>query len=179
MKIKGFIKEKIRKFIVSIKRNPQSIPLVALAISFIYYSFNLTYISQTTALINAKHMGLSCFATMLFSILSFVCMLNAFPKRKRPNAFMLALFGAMSLIIIFFDYYYCGLIAKSTIEITEQRSFVPVAEKVVSNHIYFMIATVILTALEPVYAKLIRKINTSIDVEANANIENIELTEEE
>ena len=177
MKMK--IKETIRKFFVSLKRNPQAIPLVALAISFVYYSFNLTYISQTTALINAAHMGLSCFATMLFSILSFVCMLNAFPKRQKPNIFMLSLFGVMTAIIIFFDVYYSGMIAKSTIEITPQRYFVPIAEKVVSNHIIFMVVTAVLTALEPFYAKLIRKINTSIEVEDNGTIENIDISDEE
>ena len=175
----NIIKEKVRKFLVALKRSPQSIPLVALAISFIYYSFNLTYISQTTALINAKHMGLSCFATMLFSILSFVCMLNAFPKRQKPNAFMLVLLAVMTVLIIFFDYSYYGMIAKSTIEITEQRYFVPIAEKIVLNHIIFMIVTAILTALEPVYAKLIRKINTSIEVEDNGTIEAIDISDEE
>ena len=172
------IKEIYRKFIVSLKRNPQAIPLVALAISFVYYSFNLTNISQTTALINSKHMGLSCFITMLFSILSFVCILNAFPKRKKPNIFMLSLFTVMTIVIIYFDYYYHGMITKSTIEITELRLFVPIAKRVVSNHIIFMIITLVLTYLEPLIAKLLKKINTSIDIEDNGNIDAIDITEE-
>ena len=172
------IKEIYRKFIVSLKRNPQAIPLVALAVSFVYYSFNLTNISQTTALINSKHMGLSCFITMLFSILSFVCMLNAFPKRQKPNIFMLSLFTVMTIVIIYFDYYYHGMITKSTIEITELRLFVPIAKRVVSNHIIFMIITLALTYLEPLIAKLLKKINTSIDIEDNSNIDAIDITEE-
>lgn len=172
------IKEIYRKFIVSLKRNPQAIPLVALAVSFVYYSFNLTNISQTTALINSKHMGLSCFITMLFSILSFVCILNAFPKRKKPNIFMLSLFTVMTIVIIYFDYYYHGMITKSTIEITELRLFVPIAKRVVSNHIIFMIITLVLTYLEPLIAKLLKKINTSIDIEDNGNIDAIDITEE-
>ena len=119
------IKEIYRKFIVSLKRNPQSIPLVALAISFVYYSFNLTYISQTTALINTKHMGLSCFITMLFSILSFVCLLNAFPKRQKPNIFMIMLFAFMTIIIVFVDNFYFNSIENSNIVINETRMFVP------------------------------------------------------
>ena len=139
----------------------------------------LYLISQTTALINAKHMGLSCFVTMLFSILSFVCMLNAFPKRKKPNVFMIALFTVMAILIIYFDYYYYGLIVKSTIEITDVRLFVPKARKVIPIHIVLMIVTLVLTYLEPTIAKLLRKINTSVDIEDNGNIEAIDITDEE
>lgn len=173
------IKEIYRKFLVSLKRNPQSIPLVALAISFVYYSFNLTNISQTTALINTKHMGLSCFITMLFSILSFVCILNAFPKRKKPNVFMIVLFSLMSLAIIYFDNYYFGLITKSTIEITDVRLFVPKAKTVVFNHIILMMVTLVLAFLEPIIAKFLRKINTSVEIEDNGTIEAIDITDEE
>lgn len=177
--IKSKIKETVRKFLVFLKRNPQSVPLVALAVAFVYYSFNLTYISDTTALINLPHMGLSSFATMLFSILSFVCMLNAFPKRQRPNFFMLALLGVMAVIIVFCDVYYFSMIQKSTIEITSQRYFVPIAKEVVSNHIILMTVMVALTALEPLIAKLFRKINTSIDVEYTEDIGDIDLSDEE
>lgn len=177
--IKSKIKETVRKFLVFLKRNPQSVPLVALAAAFVYYSFNLTYISDTTALINFPHMGLSSFATMLFSILSFVCMLNAFPKRQRPNFFMLALLGVMAVIIVFCDVYYFSMIQKSTIEITSQRYFVPIAKEVVSNHIILMTVMVALTALEPLIAKLFKKINTSIDVEYTEDIGDIDLSDEE
>ena len=173
------IKEIYRKFIVSLKRNPQSIPLVALAISFVYYSFNLTYISQTTALINTKHMGLSCFITMLFSILSFVCLLNAFPKRQKPNIFMIMLFAIMTIIIIYFDNFYFNSIENSTIVINETRMFVPKAKMVIGTHILLISIALALTFLEPVFAKLIRKIDTSIDVEDNGTIEAIDIIDEE
>ena len=66
---KGF-KEWLRKKIVGIKRNPQRIGLVAFAITFLYYSLNLTCISNTTAKIQGSGMGLSGFVTMLFSMRS-------------------------------------------------------------------------------------------------------------
>ena len=169
----------MRKFLVFLKKNPQSIPLIGLAVAFVYYSFNLTYISNTTALINSPHMGLSSFATMLFSILSFVCMLNAFPKRQKPNFFMLATLGVMAIIIVSFDVYYFSMIEKSTIEITAQRYFVPIAKEVVQNHIILMGVTVVLTAFEPLIAKLFKKINTSIDVEYTEDIGDIDLSSEE
>ena len=76
------VKEFFRKQIVTLKRNPQNIPMAMLLISFVYYSLNLTNMSNTTAKIQGVGMGLCQFCIMLFSLLSIVCMLNAFPKRK-------------------------------------------------------------------------------------------------
>ena len=72
----------MRKFLVSLKKNPQIVPIVALCAAFLEYSLNLTEISNTTAKIQGQNMGLAAFVTMLFMMLSFVCMLNAFPRRK-------------------------------------------------------------------------------------------------
>ena len=66
---KGFVhgvKEICRKFIVTLKRRPQLIPLVVYIVAFIIYSFNLTAISDTTALLQGKNMGLSVFSISLF-----------------------------------------------------------------------------------------------------------------
>ncbi len=177
--IKFKLKESWRKFLVAIKRHPNYFPLVALAVAFIYYSFNLTYISKTTALINSAHMGLASFVTMLFSILSFLCLLNAFPKRQKPNALMLVIFAVMTVIIIFFDIYYHGMITKSTIEINDQRLYVTVAKEIVANHVVLTVITAVLTALEPLIAKLLKKINTSLEIEYTESIDSIDITDEE
>ena len=65
----GKIKEFFRKLIVSLKRNPGIIPLLMLAVSFLFYSLNLTDVSDTTAKIQSRGMGLSEFTIMLFSML--------------------------------------------------------------------------------------------------------------
>ena len=70
------MKEMIRKFLVSLKKNPQVIPLLAHTVAFGIFSLNLTDISNTTAKIYGAHMGLCSFATMLFSILAYVCMFS-------------------------------------------------------------------------------------------------------
>ena len=67
----GF-KEFTRKRIVGLKRKPQTIALIVLVIGFLYYSLNLTQISNTTAKIQGSGMGLCGFVTMLFSMLSLV-----------------------------------------------------------------------------------------------------------
>ena len=104
------IKEFIRKRLVALKRKPQTIALLAFALAFVYYSLNLTKISDTTAYINLPGMGLAGFATMLFSILMLVCFLNAFPHRKKVNVPMLCLMLLMVGIIIFCGAYYQGRI---------------------------------------------------------------------
>ena len=99
------IGEFFRKFLVSLKRKPHMIPLVIMVLGFVYYSFNLTQISNTTALINGPHMGLTEFATMLFSTLSLVCFLNSFPHRKKTNIPMLVLMaGNISMGLISWIY---------------------------------------------------------------------------
>ena len=69
--VKG-IKESVRKVLVSLKRNPSVIPLVMALVAFIFYSFNLTSMSNSTAKIQGVGMGLSQFCIMLFSLLSLV-----------------------------------------------------------------------------------------------------------
>ena len=102
--------EFLRKFVVSLKRSPQTIPLVVLVIAFLVYSMNLTHISDTTAKIQGPGMGLCGFATMLFSMLSLVCFLNAFPRRKKPVIPMVVIMFVMFAIILFCDNYYAELI---------------------------------------------------------------------
>ena len=51
--------EFLRKKLVSLKRKPQVIALAVLAVAFVYYSLNLTKISNTTAKIQGPGMGLS------------------------------------------------------------------------------------------------------------------------
>ena len=55
----GGLKEVWRKFLVSIKRRPQMIPLAVLVIAFVFYSPHLMYISDTTARIQGPGMGLA------------------------------------------------------------------------------------------------------------------------
>ena len=105
-KQRGGIKEMWRKFLVALKRRPQRIPLVALAITFLYYALHMTSFSDTTAKIQGSGMGLCGFCVMLFSMLAFMCCMNAFPYRKKVNKPMLCLLLAMFVIIAVADYVY-------------------------------------------------------------------------
>lgn len=177
------IKEAIRKGIVSLKRKPQTIPMAMLLISFVVYSFNLTNMSDTTAKIQGVGMGLCQFCIMLFSLLSFVCMLNAFPKRKKPVLPMVILLFVMFGIILFADIHYCNGImaalnrAESPIVLDANTAYIADAYNMLQTFMVLMGVTAALVVTLPFYSKLIRKIKTSVDVEDNGEMAQIEISE--
>lgn len=179
------MKEFIRKFFVSLKRSPQNISLVALAAAFIFYSFRLTSISDTTARINTANMGQCEFAAMLFSILAFVCFLRSFPKRQKANMPMLILLFLMLALLVFADSVYLFRInealtrTENTIVINENTLFIAEARSTVTVHIVLVVICAFLLATMPIYAKLFKKINTSIDVEGNGDMDVIDISGED
>ena len=183
-KKQGGLKEFARKLIVSLKRKPQTIPLLVLGLAFLWYSLNLTHISNTTAKIQLSGMGLSGFCTMLFSLLSFVCFLNAFPHRKKVNIPMLLLMFLMLGILIFCDGYYASRITEAItrenhpITVDASTAYIPKAHSVLMVHRVIVIIGAVLTALTPVLRKLLRKIDTSLPVEEAVEMEELYLSDE-
>lgn len=178
------LKERARKFLVMLKRNPHFIPLTMLLIAFAVLSFNLTKISNTTATMNKNGMGLCAFISMLFSILSMVCMLNAFPKRKKPNVAMIVVMLVMFAVMIAADTYYCiklvnGITTDTdAIKLTAKNYFIVETQNTLVVHIVTIVLTALCVVFEPLIAKLLKKINTSIDVEDNGEIAAIDISEE-
>ncbi len=176
------IKEFVRKFFVSLKRNPSIIPLLATVASFLFYSLNLASLSNTTIRINTANMGQCEFVGMLLSILSMVVFLRCFPKRQKPNFIMLAIYFVMMAALIFVDVVYITRINQALADPecpfnpNGADSFIATAQGVVSVHIILLIVSLALTVLLPVYGKLIKKINTSIEVEGNEDMAAIDLT---
>ena len=164
------------------------------------YSLNLMNISDTTAKIQGKGMGLCGFATMLFSLLSLLCFLNAFPHRKKVNVPMLVLMVLMVLrvhkalmaqmvlmvgVLLFCDQYYLKAItnaltrAQNPIKIGKNTLYIAKANNMLNDHMVILIVGVVLTALLPLYAKLLRKINTSVSVEDNGKLDAIDISGED
>ena len=176
------LKEAWRKFLVAIKRRPQMIPLTVLVVAFLVYSLNLMHISDTTAKIQGAGMGLSGFCTMLFSMLSMVCFMNAFPYRKKVNKPMLILMFVMLAVVIYSDVYYLGRIdaaltrAANPITITASTLYIAYAQWYIRMHIIILAVAIVLIVLLPVYSKLIRKIKTSVEVTDNGAMDEIELS---
>ena len=174
--------ETLRKFVVSLKRKPQNIAMAALVVSFLVYSLNLTSISNTTAKIQGTGMGFTGFCTMLFSILSFVCFLNAFPYRKKANVPMLVLMFGMFAIVVGCDWYYLGVISRAITRAESPISpvdfpYVAKAQGVLHWHMVLLGVTTLLVITLPVYRKALRKIKTSVDVEDNGRLDAIDITD--
>ena len=184
VKQNGGMKEFIRKTIVSLKRKPQTIPLLVLAAAFLVYSLNLTHISDTTAKIQLAGMGLSGFCTMLFSLLSFVCFINAYPHRKKTNLPMLALMFLMLGILIFCDTYYAGRITQAItradhpIIVDANTIYISKAYDMLMVHRVIVAAGALLTLMVPVLRKLLRRIDTSLPAEESVEMEAITLSDE-
>ena len=179
------MKESFRKFIVSLKHKPHMIPMVMMAITFLYYSLNLTHVSNATASINKFPMGLCGFVTMLFSMLALVCFMNAFPNRKPVNKMMLIIMLVMVAAILAADAVYLWTVIKAVLgdnpvkvnglwfpgsnSIKVTMGKVDVINQVMQDlwvHVILMLISLVLLALLPVYSKLLRKIDTNIEVEA-------------
>lgn len=178
------LKEAGRKLIVSLKRKPQIVPGLVVAFAFLLYSLNLTDVSDTTAKIQGPGMGLCGFCTMLFSILGFVCFLNAFPHRKKVNIPMLLLMFVMFGIIIFCDVTYMDRVtaalyrADNPIQLTEDTAYIADAYNMLNSHIIVLGVAIGLIVLLPLYSKLLRKINTSVELEDNGAMAELELSDE-
>ena len=179
------IREVFRKYMVALKRSPQSIPLATLIVAFLMYSLNLSSIANTTARINGANMGQCEFVAMLFSILAFVVFLRAFTKRKKANKVMLGLLGGMLALLIFVDVVYITRIISATtrsenkIIIDESSRYISTAQTVVTLHVVFIGVTALLLITLPLYSKAIRKIKTSIDVEGNGNMAAIDIDDDD
>lgn len=178
---RGF-KEFVRKFFVSLKRTPSTIPLVASVVAFVWYSLNLASISNTTVKINTTNMGQCEFATMLLSILMMVVFLRCFPKREKPKYVMIGLYFLMNIAQIFCDIVYITRInnviysADNPFDVKGADAYIMKAQSVMTVHIIILIVCAALVALLPVYGRLLKKINTSIDVEGNEDMAAIDLT---
>jgi len=177
--------EFIRKRVVALKRKPQTIALIAFALAFLYYSLNLTRISDTTAYINLPGMGLAGFATMLFSILMLVCFMNAFPHRKKVNVPMLALMLVMVGIVIYCGVFYQGRITEALtrevnpITVSADKAYIDAARRMLNVHRIILIVGVALVALLPVYSRALRRINTNVEVADNGGMDAIDLSGED
>ena len=183
--IKNFfasIKESIRKFFVGLKRNPSIIPLIVMLVAFGIYSFNLTNVSDTTAQLQAKNMGLCQFCIMLFSILSMVCLLNAFPRRKKPNYPIIGVaFVLFAIEIVCSFFYRSGVMSRVKDPVFNinlaDYPFITEAYNAIGLYMILVIVTAVLVVTLPVYSKLLKMINTSVAVEDNGSMDEIEINE--
>ncbi len=175
------VREFFRKRLVSLKRKPQTIALVMLGVAFVYFTLNLTHFSNTTARVNSGGMGLYQFCMVLFSTLSLVSFLNAFPHRKKVRIPMLVLMFVLVAAVIAAGIAYEGRINEyvASGKSLEGYASILIAKNVLHVHRWLLGIAVALTALLPVYTPMLRKINTNIDVAGNGEMGTIDISGED
>lgn len=178
-------RETKRKILVALKRKPQNIPLVVITCCFMWYSFNLSLISFTTTKVQANT-GLMSFVIMLMSILAIVCCMRAFPYRKKTVVSMLILTFVLLAIIFASDIMYLSTMADKinteiiTVSTIGEKDFGDVLKTraILTSHSVMLAIAALLTGTLPVYRKWIRKIDTSIEVEENTEMAEIDISGE-
>ncbi len=199
------VKEWFRKKIVALKRKPQTIPMVLLLISSVFYLLCLQTFSQTIFNMSFKMGGFSIFINTLFSILILVLFLNTFPKPKtgitknagknegvvlnisniRVNIIMLVLmllfFASMVVFdIVFIKNFRVGISVEeqaAPIDYT-QRPYLAKVVPLTITHLVLLGVYAVSFILLPLYAKLIRMIDTSKKIEGSQLNEVIETQED-
>lgn len=165
------IKEWFRKKIVNLKRHPQNIALLFIAIASVYYMFIMFVIggaiNETNKEPTLPATGLCTFISTLLSILVLVSFLNSFPKRKKPNIFFLVLTCVMIAGIIGCDIgYYIPVKLYLNSDAGAGKLAAAAAQPYVLAHIILLAVAAVVFALLPVYSRLIKKINTSVKLES-------------
>lgn len=173
-KFKAGLKEWFRKRVVALKVKPQTIPLIIMVITTVYFMLVLFTISKAVDLSSedshTKAVGICTFITTLLSLLYLVSFLNAFPKRKKPNIFFIVL-----VFVMIAGQFACDLVYYLQMDAcikaiqkvgSEMDLACRAAQPYVIGHIVLLGLSAIVFALLPVYSKLIRKIDTSVKLES-------------
>ncbi len=197
-KFVAWIKEFFRKFMVGLKRRPQNIAMVIYIVALLVYTLNLTSVSNSTARIQGDNMGLCQFVAVLFSILGFVCMINVYPRRHKPNYVMLAIFFVMMIAVVACDLLYRTQLLKGvprsyideyklpkdTIvtsypqEFIDKYTYLFTVQGMLIAHIILIGVASLAFGLAPFIGKLLAKIDTSVNVEYNTEMGTIEREDE-
>lgn len=170
------VKEWFRKKIVALKRKPQNIALLFLAVSTIYFMLALFKISQAIYEVYTQEgvetsIGICIFITTLLSLLVLVSFLNSFPKRKKPNIFFIVLvflmIGAMIACNVVFYVQMSDILALDALQgATDTIAKVTTGQTYVIVHIVLLGVSALVFALLPAYRLLINKINTKVELES-------------
>lgn len=184
-KIWAGIKEWGRKQIVILKRAPQRIPFAFVLITSILWLFWLFTFSKTVNEIRyINWVGLAIFCNTLLAILIIPLFMNSFPKRKKPNIlFIILVFLFMAAMIGLDLVYYINindfLSQQSSLDTYLARfPYISSSLNLAIVHIVLQVICAIMLALIPVYAPLIKKINTAKAIEGNDIKEVIEVDDE-
>lgn len=183
LKVWANIKERWRKFLVNLKRNPQRIPLLfflVTSICWLFWLFTFSRVAYQHKVIELS--GLTVFVNTLLSILILALFLNAFPKRKKPNIIMIVLLFVFIAAMLAMDIIFYINVDKFIGNMTETElageSFMNDALTYSIAHMVLLGVSAIMLALYPLFKILLPKINTRKEV-ADNNIKEVIDVEDE
>lgn len=166
-KFKAGAKEWLRKQIVNLKRRPSNIAFLFLIVSSLIYVLSLGTISQSVySRLGLDWTGISTFVCTLFSVLSLVMYMNAFPKRKKVKVVSLVLCVLFMALMVFMDIMFYVEFSDAIEGATNIESYWQPTLTTILVHIIFIAITAILMATMPLYTKALMKINTKKDVDS-------------
>ena len=154
-----------------------------MVISCLLFNLNLEDYSRTTLALLMDSMGLTLFAISLFSYLSIVTYLSAYPKRQKPRYVKIILSVLMIAGSIVLELYYYHLIIEKTeigpaiIQITADKQFIVAAKQYSIIHVILLSVTLLLMLTLPIYSKWIKKINTTVQLE-ESQVNNVQVEED-
>ena len=185
-KIGAGLKEWGRKQIVILKRAPHRIPLLIVTVcSILWLIWLFTFSQSADAMSYISTLGLQIFVTTLISILVLPLFLNAFPKRKKANkVFIVMVFIFLAALIALDIVYYVQVYNFLYVDALQSSDWIAERPYLGSSltlsivHAVLVVLAALSLALMPVYAPLIKKINTAKAIEDNNIHETIEVEDE-
>jgi len=163
------IKDKIRKWIVAVKRNPHYIPLTMYIICCVIYTFTLTAHSDTSMYVSNREIALYVFVITLASMLIIFSFINAYAKRNKHKNLMLGVVYFLALVQIVFDgiylyiIYYETVLREHPVPINESSQFIAVSRFWTAFHLGAVAVSTLAVILLPVYRALLQRIDTSVE----------------
>ena len=180
------LKERLRKFIVNLKRRPSNIAFFVLIVTSLVYLIAYSTIAQYLYAVRTDDefinwSGLCSFVPFLFSILVLVLFMNSFPKRKKVNIPMLVLTFVFIAVMIFTDvicYIEAEDYAGSVTDKYEVTNLVE-SQRIWLAHIVMLGISAVVLACTPLIKMGLMKINTRKDVDSSEfkgqiDLENVE-----
>ena len=159
------IKEYFRKRVVGLKRKPEILPLLAIIIACMVYTFKLSNYSNASIYATDFWVAILVFTTTLFSILAIFTYMSVH-TRKGTNYIMLVLCVVLLAFLVFSDVMSYNSISARILAGEqagqEDRPALRQALKDLRAHIITLGISIFLVVLKPVYAKLLNMIDTSV-----------------
>ncbi len=165
------MKDLTRKWIVSLKRKPQSIPLVLLVLCCIIYTFNLTAHSNAVMYVSSRIVALYVFIITLSSMLLIFSFVNAY-SGKTQKWFMRAIVYVLIAVQLGLGAAYYQVMSY---EVFVRADPVPVTQDIANSmngtvfHMTALGVALLAILLMPLYHRQLMKIDTYVEDEEDVS----------